>query len=116
MSSLSLFHSIGSPVNVISEPVLIPASTEEGYGIVILAAPPSELNIFDITVGFDSKNNGEWMERDNTVWSRGLNDAEQSIYYTVSVRLDLTGIEAMRVRINTGDCIVAVAVMLEITR
>lgn len=112
MSSLSLFYSIGVPLDVVSEAVDV-SEIDEGYGIGIVTAPPSELNVFDVSIGFDSAQGGVWTERDNTLFQRGLEDAGEHVYYTVRTHLDLADAEWLRVRISTGDMIVACACLLE---
>lgn len=83
------------------------------YATIILSAPISPLNVFDISVFIDVFERGEWRVRDSNFFPRDLvNGPLEAISITMRVRLERLAGCKVRARLSCGQSILAASVSI----
>lgn len=100
--------------SVTSPTVTVPSDVDYVYATIILSAPISPLNVYDISVFIDVFEDGAWRTRDSNLFQRDLlTGPVEAINYTCAARLERVAGKDVRARLSCGQCVLAASVAIE---
>ena len=112
--NLSLVSKSNLTGDFTSPEVDIPIDVDPAYyATIIISAPISPLNIFDISAFIDVFEDGEWRTRDSNVFHRDLvNGPLEAVNYTVNVRIERLAGKKVRARLSCGQSVLSATVSI----
>lgn len=98
---------------VTSPEVIIPIQASFAYAEVILSAPISELNIFDISLRIEVFENDNWVVRDNNFFGRDIETGPlEAINISMRVRLERLAGKRVRAVLSCGQSVLSASIIL----